>query len=149
MQCNMPMSRTLNTFIFAWFSVSLHPLNFCDSGMILIIKLILGDIVSYLSCIWNENTVRNLLPLSSLYKKFWEELAACFPWYDMDGIENDSSNNSSTVVCVFIAVVMFSPSRCLATIGRYTYTQPDGRDLRSTPLSCAHVPWYTYCNVYS
>jgi hypothetical protein len=23
-------------------------------------------------------------------KKFWEELAAYFPWYDMDSIENDA-----------------------------------------------------------
>jgi hypothetical protein len=30
-----------------------------------------------------------------LNKKFWEELIACFTWYDMDRIENDASNNSS------------------------------------------------------
>jgi hypothetical protein len=28
-------------------------------------------------------------------KKFWEELIVYFPWYDIDRIENDVSNNSS------------------------------------------------------
>jgi hypothetical protein len=39
----------------------------------------------------------------------------------MYSIEIDASNNSSVVACVFVAVVTFSLSRCLATVGRYTY----------------------------
>jgi hypothetical protein len=39
----------------------------------------------------------------------------------MDRIENDASNISSIVACVFVAAVTFLPSRCLATIGGYTY----------------------------
>jgi hypothetical protein len=51
-------------------------------------------------------------------KKFWEELIAYFPWYDTGYIENDASNNSSIVACVFVTAVTFLPSRCLATTGR-------------------------------
>jgi hypothetical protein len=50
-------------------------------------------------------------------KKFWEELIAYFPWYDTGHIENNASNNSSIVACVFVTAVTFLPSRCLATIG--------------------------------
>jgi hypothetical protein len=53
--------------------------------------------------------------------QFWEELIVYFPWYDTGHIENDVSNNSSIVACVFVAEVTFLPSRCLATIGGYTY----------------------------
>jgi hypothetical protein len=60
------------------------------------------------------------LPLTlTLNKKFWEELIAYFPWYDTGNIENDGSNNSSTVACVFVIAVTFLPSRCLATIGGF------------------------------
>jgi hypothetical protein len=52
-------------------------------------------------------------------KKFWEEIIAYFPWYDTSHIENDASNNSSIVACVFIIAVTFLPSRCLATIRRF------------------------------
>jgi hypothetical protein len=37
--------------------------------------------------------------------------------YDTDRIENDASNSSSIVACVFLAAVTFLPSRCIATIG--------------------------------
>jgi hypothetical protein len=43
------------------------------------------------------------------------------PRYDKGHIENDVSNNYSNVACVFVTSVTFLPSRCLATIGRYTY----------------------------
>jgi hypothetical protein len=49
-------------------------------------------------------------------KKFWEELIAYFPWCDTGHIENDASNNSSIVACVFVTAVTFLPSLCLATI---------------------------------
>jgi hypothetical protein len=45
------------------------------------------------------------------YNKFWEELTAYFPWYDTSHIENDASNNSYVVACVFGTAVMFLPSR--------------------------------------
>jgi hypothetical protein len=57
-----------------------------------------------------------------LNKKFWEELIAYFPWYDMGHIENDGSNNSSIIACVFVIAVTFLPSRCLAMIGGYTHS---------------------------
>jgi hypothetical protein len=47
-------------------------------------------------------------------KKFWEELIAYFPSYDMDLIENDACSNSSIVACVFNARVTFLANRCLA-----------------------------------
>jgi hypothetical protein len=50
-------------------------------------------------------------------KKVWEELIAYFPLYDTGHIENDMSNNSTIVVCVFVTAVTFLPSRCLVTIG--------------------------------
>jgi hypothetical protein len=49
-------------------------------------------------------------------KQFSKELIAYFPWYDTGHIENDASNNSSIVACVFVTAVTFLPSRCLATI---------------------------------
>jgi hypothetical protein len=49
-------------------------------------------------------------------KKFWEELIAYFPIYDTGHIENDASNNSSIVACVFVTAVTFLPSRCLAPL---------------------------------
>jgi hypothetical protein len=55
-------------------------------------------------------------------KKFREELIAYFPWYDTDHIENDASNNSSIVARVFLTLVPFLTSRCLAMIGEYTDT---------------------------
>jgi hypothetical protein len=58
-------------------------------------------------------------------QKFWEELIAYFPWYDMDCIENDPLNDSSIVAYVLVAAVTFLLSRCLATIGRYTYRHID------------------------
>jgi hypothetical protein len=54
-----------------------------------------------------------------LNKKFWGELIAYFPWYDTGHIENEASNNSPIVACVFVTAVTFLPSRCLATIGRF------------------------------
>jgi hypothetical protein len=65
-----------------------------------------------------------------------------FLWYDMDRIENDAINNSSIVASMVVAALNLL-SCCLATIGGYTYTQTDGRDLWSTPLRWAQVPWYT------
>jgi hypothetical protein len=47
----------------------------------------------------------------------------------MDHIEINTSNISFIVAYVFVAMVTFLPSRCLAKIGGYTYTQTDGRDL--------------------
>jgi hypothetical protein len=41
--------------------------------------------------------------------KFWEELIAYFPGYDMDRTENDASNNSSIVL----------PRRCQAKIADF------------------------------
>jgi hypothetical protein len=73
----------------------------------------------------------------TITKKFWEKLIAYFPWYDTGHIENDASNNSSIVACVFVAAIMFLPrgwlatirkylpSRCLATIEGYTYKHTD------------------------
>jgi hypothetical protein len=58
-------------------------------------------------------------------KEFWEELIAYFPSYDTGYIENDASNNTSIFACVFVTAVTFLPSRCLATIGNYTYRHTD------------------------
>jgi hypothetical protein len=54
-----------------------------------------------------------------LNRKFREEVIAYFCWYDTDHIENDASNNSSIVACVFVTAITFLPSRCLATIGEF------------------------------
>jgi intracellular sulfur oxidation DsrE/DsrF family protein len=40
-------------------------------------------------------------------KKFGEELIAYFLSKDKNHIENDASNNSSIVACVFVAAVTF------------------------------------------
>jgi hypothetical protein len=50
-------------------------------------------------------------------KKFWEELIAYFPSSNMSIIEN----NSFIFPCVFVAAVMFLPSRWLSTTGVYSY----------------------------
>jgi hypothetical protein len=49
-------------------------------------------------------------------KKFWEELIVYFRWYDTGHIENEVSNNSFIVACVFVTAVTFLASRCIATI---------------------------------
>jgi hypothetical protein len=73
----------------------------------------------------------------NLYKRFWEEIITYFPRYDTNRIENDPSNNSCIVSCVFVTAVTFLPSRCLAmisgilpsrclaTIGGYTHRRTD------------------------
>jgi hypothetical protein len=77
-------------------------------------------------------------------KKFWEELIAYFTRYDKNLMENGESNYSY-ILRVFVAVVTWLPSRCLATIGdTHTDTQTDGRDFWSMPLRWAQLPWYTY-----
>jgi hypothetical protein len=43
-------------------------------------------------------------------------------------IENESSNNSCIVACVFVDVVTFLPNCCLATIVGYTYRYTDWRE---------------------
>jgi hypothetical protein len=63
--------------------------------------------------------------------RFWEELIAYFPWYDTGHIDNDESNNSFIVACVFVTAVTFLPCRCLATIGGYTDTHRQPCDLIS------------------
>jgi hypothetical protein len=65
--------------------------------------------------------IKQIKIVLSLYNtKFWEELIANVPWYDMGRIQNDGSNNS-TAACIFVTAVMYLPSRCLATIGGYKY----------------------------
>jgi hypothetical protein len=53
--------------------------------------------------------------------KNWEQevlgkLIAYFSWYDTGHIENDGSNNSSLLACVFVTALTFLPSRCVAAI---------------------------------
>jgi hypothetical protein len=76
--------------------------------------------------------------------KFWEELSPTLIWYDTDRIENDASKNYS-LLRVFVAAGTCIPSSCLATIrgDRHTDTQTGGKDLWSTTLKRAQVPWYT------
>jgi hypothetical protein len=59
------------------------------------------------------------------YKKFWGELIAYFPLNDTERIENEASNKSSVAECVFVAAVMFLPSRCSVTVGEFTYGHTD------------------------
>jgi hypothetical protein len=56
-------------------------------------------------------------------KYFWEELITYFPSYNTGHIKNDAPNNSSIVVCVFVIVVMFLPSLCIATLGGFLPNQ--------------------------
>jgi hypothetical protein len=74
-------------------------------------------------------------------KKFWEELIAYFPWIDTGHIENDASNNSSIVACVFVTAVTLLPSRCLATMG-YTLSL-----IRNVPHWKRRVQELFYCCV--
>jgi hypothetical protein len=58
------------------------------------------------------------------YTNTWQEVLGrtnrLLFWYDTDLIEYDESNNSFIVACVFVSVVMFLPSRCVATIEECT-----------------------------
>jgi hypothetical protein len=54
---------------------------------------------------WEKWCLANIWLKSN--KKFWEELIAYFPWYYTGHIENDASNNSSIVACVFVTAVTF------------------------------------------
>jgi hypothetical protein len=77
--------------------------------------------LDHIFCADLKNVV-NFLPVRNDFlqimrsDKFWEELIVYFPWYDTGHIENDASNDSSIVACVFVPPVRFLPSRCLATI---------------------------------
>jgi hypothetical protein len=56
-------------------------------------------------------------------------------------MENDASYNSS-LFCIIVAAGTCLPGGCLATVRvTLTDTQTDGRDLWSTPLRWAQVPW--------
>jgi hypothetical protein len=57
-----------------------------------------------------------------LNKKLWGEIIAYLPWYDMDRIENEASNNHSIVACAFVAAVTTLPSCYLPTIGVHIET---------------------------
>jgi hypothetical protein len=59
-----------------------------------------------------------------LNKKFWEELIVYFPSSDTGHIKNDESSNSSIVACVFVTVVTFLTSRCLATTEHFNEPLP-------------------------
>jgi hypothetical protein len=59
---------------------------------------------------------------------FWE-LIPYFPLIRHGSHRKWRANSSFIVLCVFVAAVTCLPSRCLATIGGYTDTQTDGRDL--------------------
>jgi hypothetical protein len=102
--------------------------------------------VSHIHPLTRLITIRNIDTIKkSNNKKVWEELIAYVLSYDTDHIENDVSNNCSIVACVFVAALMFLQSRCLATTGEtHTDTQTDGKNLWSTPLSWAQVPWCTF-----
>jgi hypothetical protein len=73
----------------------------------------IGPVICPKNYLWLFNTTM------VIYKKFLEELIAYFPWYDMGHIENDASNNSSIVSCVFVTAVTFLANRCLTTIGGF------------------------------
>jgi hypothetical protein len=49
----------------------------------------------------------------------------------MHHIENDASNNSSIVACVFVAAGTCLPSRCLETMGEDTHTDTEQGDFIS------------------
>jgi hypothetical protein len=73
---------------------------------------------------------------------FWEELMACFPLICTDCIENDASNNSADVACVFIAMGMCSPSHCLTTVrGIYVQTHKESRLTTEELLEAAFSLW--------
>jgi hypothetical protein len=76
-------------------------------------------------------------------KALWVELIAYVPWYDTDRIENETRNNSSVVAYVFVAAVSFTEPLPSNDKGIHIQTQTDGRDLLSTALRWAQVPWYT------
>jgi hypothetical protein len=79
-------------------------------------------------------TVANFKPLMFPY----------FPWYDTDPIQNDNSSNSSIVACVFVAIVMFLSSRCLATIVGNTYGHKVWwKGFMNWSLKWTQVPWHT------
>jgi hypothetical protein len=65
-----------------------------------------------------------------LKKKFWEKLIAYVHSYDTDGIENDTSNNSYIMECVYVAAVKFYVTvnilwqRTISRIGR-SWHSPD------------------------
>jgi hypothetical protein len=48
----------------------------------------------------------------------------------MDRIENNTSNGSSIVTGVFVGMVTFSPSRCLAVTGGYLMTPPPKKEIK-------------------
>jgi hypothetical protein len=65
----------------------------------------------------------------------------------MDCTEKDASNNFSTVACVFAAAATSLPSRCLATIGGYTYRhRPVGGFMKYAAEMASVAVTYTKIN---
>jgi hypothetical protein len=72
-----------------------------------------------LDLVENNNIKQNI------NRKFWEELIAYFPVIRHGPHRKRRVQLFFYSACVFVAAVTFSPSRCLVTIGKYTYRHTD------------------------
>jgi hypothetical protein len=139
-------------------NVSTEPLPSNDKGFLPSCSLatIWGIHSHTQTAMWSYKPTLFFSPLSLFWnKKFWEELIAYFPWYDMGHIDNYLSNNSYIVACVFVTGVTFLPSRCLVMIreilprrclptirGIHARSHTQQRDLISVLYLLAYFPWY-------
>jgi hypothetical protein len=85
--------------------------------------------------------------MNSLFnKKFWEEINTYFPWYDTGHTENNMSNNSSSVACVFVTNPLPSNNKGI-------FTEPlssnDRGDTHTQTAMWSHKPTLFFQNTES
>jgi hypothetical protein len=85
------------------------------------------------------------LSLLSLFwnKKFWGELISYFPLI-RHGLHRKRRIQQFCYFCVRIRCHGNVLTQPLPSNDNHTDTQTDGRDLWSTPMRLAQMPWYTY-----
>jgi hypothetical protein len=116
-------------------------------------RSILESIIPYLSdyqlsaaCVSQFILSKNRSPTIVQNKKVWEELIACFLLI-RHGPHIKRCVQQSFYSCVWIRCrgnVFTEPLPSKDRRDTHIDTHTDGRDLWSTPLRWAQVPWYTY-----
>jgi hypothetical protein len=135
-------------FVVSTIFTTVHPLQPCDPlipvtgtfSHFLMANLILSchssdEAWSYLN--GHKNTEKNRyrsmgklnllyeVPLNAITRSSGKNWLPTFLWYDMDGIENGASNNSSTVVCIRCHGNRFTELIPSNNRGVYTYRHTD------------------------
>jgi hypothetical protein len=101
--------------------------------------------------LWRTNRLRHGPHRKRCLQQLFVAMGTSLPRYYLTTTEGytdpqtHASNNSSIVACILCRGKVFTePFPSTDRRDTHRDTQPDGRDLWSTPLRRAQVPWYTY-----